>query len=116
MKTITSYLQGLNKEITCIIGENKEENFLVIDKGSSDDIWVHANQISSCHVLCIVPENTDKKGVSYIVKMGAFLCKQHTHKLKKLSNIEFVYTRLQHVDKTDIVGCVTITHAKYITI
>jgi len=116
MKTITTFLQGLNQEITFIVGENKQDNFLVIDKGSSQDIWVHANNISSCHVLCIIPENMNKKGLSYIVKKGVILCKQYTHKLKTMTKVEFVYAPLQYVVKTDTIGCVTITHEKYITI
>jgi len=116
MKTITIFVQGLNEDITFIVGENKQDNFLVIDQGSSKDIWVHANNISSCHVLCIIPENMNKKGLSYIVKKGAMLCKQYTNKLKTLSNIEFVYAPLQYVVKTDTIGCVTVIRGKYIRV
>ena len=114
MKIETIFIQGLNKKITFYIGENKADNFQVIDVSSPKDIWIHANNISSCHVVCQIPEGIQSKEHRYIVKAGALLCKKNTNKLKCLSNIEFIYAKIQHVEKTDVIGCVSVSNSKYI--
>lgn len=61
MKTSSLFIQGLNREITFYIGQKQSENFDIIDLGKDDDIWFHSNNMSSCHVLAILPENIQKK-------------------------------------------------------
>ena len=39
MKTEVLFIQGLNRDITFYIGQNKNENFDVIDKGTPNDLW-----------------------------------------------------------------------------
>lgn len=116
MKSQTIFIQGLNMEITCLIGENKSDNFHVIDNSSPNDIWIHANHISSCHVVCKIPEGMKSKEIRYVVKAGALLCKKYTNKLKSLSKTEFVYCKISDVLKTDVIGCVSVSNSKNITI
>jgi predicted ribosome quality control (RQC) complex YloA/Tae2 family protein len=118
MKIETIFIQGLNKEIIFWIGLNKYDNDEMIDKASPQDIWFHANNISSCHVICKIPdyENICKKAIKYIAKMGALLCKNNTSKLKGVSNIEFVYCTVKNLTKTHIAGCVSVSNGKYITL
>ena len=116
MKTETLFIQGLQKEVTFWIGTSKQDNDEMIDTAAINDIWFHAKNISSCHVICKLPVGVDKKEMKYIIKMGAILCKKNTNKLKSGKNIEFVYTAVQHITKTDILGCVNITNEKSITI
>jgi predicted ribosome quality control (RQC) complex YloA/Tae2 family protein len=116
MKTEILFIQGLNREITFYIGQNKNENFDVIDNGSPDDLWFHANDESSCHVVANVPNDISKKDKKYIIKAGALLCKNNTNKLKKIKNVEFIYTQIKNIQKTIIPGCVTITNDKQIII
>lgn len=116
MKTELLFLQGLNREITFYVGQNENENFDVIDKGSSDDLWFHANKISSCHVVAIIPEDLSNKDIKYIIKAGALLCKKYTNKLRCLKNIEILYTKIKDIEKTNIKGCVQIKNEKIITI
>ena len=71
------------------------ENFEVIDKCSQDDLWFHAKNISSCHVVCQLPEKLSKKEMSYIIKVGALLCKNNTNKLKICKNVEIIYTYIK---------------------
>ena len=80
MKTEVLFLQGLNREITFYIGQNKNENFDVIDKGTHNDLWFHANEISSCHVVASIPEDIKNKERKYIIKAGGLLCKKYTNK------------------------------------
>ena len=107
MKTETVFIQGLKREIVFHIGKNKEDNFEVIDNGKSKDI-------SSCHVVCELPEDIDKKDMRYIIKTGALLCKNNTAKLKSQKNVEVIYTQIQNVTKTKIPGCVLTENTKTI--
>ena len=53
-----------------------------IGKGAEDDLWFHAKDVSSCHVVCEVPDDIKKKKeLMYIIKIGALLCKNNTQKL-----------------------------------
>ena len=116
MKTKVLFVQGVNREITFYIGENQNENFDVIDLGKQHDIWFHANNISSCHVVAILPEDIEKKDLRYIIKIGALLCKSNTNKLKLLRNVEITYSQLKNVVKTTIPGCVEVLNKKVIKI
>jgi len=113
MRSQTTFIQGLNMEITFLIGENKADNFHVIDNSSPNDIWIHANHISSCHVVCKIPEGIKRKDIRYIVKAGALLCRKYTSKLKG-TNTEFVYCKISDVLKTDVIGCVSVSNSKNI--
>jgi predicted ribosome quality control (RQC) complex YloA/Tae2 family protein len=114
MKTEIVFIQGLKREVTFYIGKSQSENFEVIDKGSQDDLWFHAKEISSCHVVCELPESLNKKEFSYIIKTGALLCKNNTNKLKGLSNVEIIYTKIENITKTKIPGCVLTQNEKKI--
>jgi predicted ribosome quality control (RQC) complex YloA/Tae2 family protein len=116
MKTEVVYIQGLDKEITFLIGQNKNDNFDIIDMADSEDLWFHANNISSCHVVACLPEDIDKKDLKYIIKTGASLCKNNTNKLKILKDVEIVYTQIKNIVKTSTVGCVEIKNEKFIRI
>ena len=96
MKIETRYVYGLNRELTFYIGKNQNDNFTVIDRGSPDDLWFHASDESSCHVVCIIPEDIDyKKQFRYIVKYGAHMCKINTNKLKNQKNVKIMYTEIK---------------------
>lgn len=112
MKTEIVFIQGLKREVTFYIGKSQSENFEVIDKGDPDDLWFHAKDVSSCHVVCKLPEKLNKKELSCIIKTGALLCKNNTNKLKGLSNVEIIYTRIVNITKTKVPGCVITQNEK----
>ncbi len=114
MKTENIFLEALQREVVFYIGKTQCENFEVINKGMSDDLWFHANQISSCHVVCKMPDGIDKKDLRYIIKASAVLCKNNTNKLKSLKNVEIIYTQIKNITKTNIDGCVLTTNTKTI--
>ena len=114
MKTENIYIQPLKREITFHIGKKQSENFEVIDKVKSDDLWFHANHESSCHVVCEIPEEITKNELRYIIKVGALLCKNNTNKLKSLKNVEIIYTFIKNITKTNIEGCVITKNTKII--
>jgi len=114
MKTENIFIEAIQREITFYIGKTQNENFEVIDKGSANDLWFHANNISSCHVVAIIPDNIGKKELKYIIKVGALLCKNNTNKLKSIKNVEIIYTQLLNIEKTNTPGCVLTKNTKII--
>jgi predicted ribosome quality control (RQC) complex YloA/Tae2 family protein len=104
MKNELIFIKGLNREIMFYIGKNKEENFDVIKKGTNNDLWFHANNISSCHVVAIIPVDIERRDIRYIIKMGALLCKNNTNKIKNIKNIEILYTKIENIEMTDVQG------------
>jgi predicted ribosome quality control (RQC) complex YloA/Tae2 family protein len=116
MKTENIFIEPLKKEIVYYIGKKKEENFQVIDKGTDSDLWFHAANESSCHVVCKVPDNIEKSDMHYLIKIGALLCKSNTNKLKSQKDVEFIYTYIKNVVKTEIEGCVQTSNVKIIKI
>jgi predicted ribosome quality control (RQC) complex YloA/Tae2 family protein len=115
MKIETIYIEALKKEYIFYIGKNQKENDEVINKSSMSDVWFHANNISSCHVVCKLPEKLIKKEMSYIIKAGALLCKKNTNKLKSMKDVEIIYTYIKNIEKTDVSGCVVTQNTKIIT-
>ena len=57
MKTKSIYFPEIKKEIHYLIGTNAYDNFLVIDEALEDDIWFHSKDASSCHVVCLLPND-----------------------------------------------------------
>jgi len=118
MKTETIFIRGLEREIIFHIGKNELDNFDVIDKGSMRDLWFHAKDVSSCHIVGEIPEDiqSNKKMRNYIIKIGALLCKQNTDKLKSQKKVEIIYTTCKNIAKTDIPGRVITENLKSIFI
>jgi len=113
MKEQNIYVRALKREITVYIGEDKEDNFNTIDNADPDDLWFHADKFSSCHIVCKIPKDFDKKNMRYIVSTGAVLCKSNTNNLKSLKNVTIVYTQVKNITKTNIPGSVIATNKKY---
>lgn len=114
MKTENVFIDALKREVTFYIGKNQNENFEVIDKGSNDDLWFHASELSSCHVVCQVPTDINKKEMRYIITTGALLCKNNTNKLKSMKNVNIIYTKIINIVKTIVPGCVITKDTKTI--
>jgi predicted ribosome quality control (RQC) complex YloA/Tae2 family protein len=118
MKIETIFFENIQKEIEYIIGNNKTENFEIIDNSQPDDVWIHANNVPSCHVIVkIGKDKIDRKEFKKLIKRGALLCRQYTNKIKNDNNVsEFVFTRVKNVKKTDVIGQVTLLEQTIITL
>lgn len=119
MKTETVYFEKLGCSITYYIGKTAADNFDVIDMGSPTDIWFHIEQLSSSHVVMILPELKHKmnsKIYNTILKRGALLCKQNTKKSVSMQNVNITYTQLKNVLKTTRAGSVITQNTKTISI
>jgi hypothetical protein len=114
MKTENIFVHPLKREILFYIGKKQSENFEVIDNGKSDDLWFHAKNDSSCHVVCEIPEDINKKDLKYLIKIGANLCKNNTSKLKSIKEVEIIYTQIKNLTKTEVDGCVITKNTKTI--
>lgn len=118
MKTIQILFSNIIEPIEYRIGKNAQNNFEIIDSGNSNDLWIHAKDSPSCHVIVNIPENIretlDKKQIITIIKKGADFCKENTVGLKSKKNVVFIYTKLCNVTKSNVVGMVYTDNVKYI--
>lgn len=113
MKIERIFFPILQTEIEFRIGTSKEENDKVLDLGNPGDLWFHArNPTSSCHVLAILSQVDvsliPKKEKRKILKKGAELVKRNTAKLRSERCVEMIYCDIQHVKKTEYLGCVLV--------
>jgi predicted ribosome quality control (RQC) complex YloA/Tae2 family protein len=56
-----------------------------------------------------------KKEKQQIITQGALLCKQYS-KLKSAKNVNVIYTKIEDVYKTDVVGSVLTSKGKVIVV
>ena len=120
MKTISLKLSNIpsSNGITYYVGKDAEDNFNVIDKADPEDIWIHATDYSSCHVIAVIHNQNQlsKKQKYTIIIHGIQLCLKNTNSLYQQKNIEFSYTKVKNVVKTDKIGKVIVTNEKKIII
>lgn len=112
MKIVKKYISALKKDIEFKVGENAQENFDLIDHSHGDDLWFHVEGYSSGHVVAnIYGLSLDKKQIRQIITQGAIVCKQQS-KYYFMSNLAVLYTKINDVQKTDIIGTVITKGAK----
>ena len=116
MKQETVYFANIVDDVIYYIGTNASDNFKVIDIGKPDDIWFHAKDLSSCHVVAQIPDYIDKQGLKTIIKRGVQLCKQNTNKLSKCDKVEIICCQVKNVVKTDVLGLVEFTDGKVMVV
>jgi predicted ribosome quality control (RQC) complex YloA/Tae2 family protein len=113
MKVQDIYIRSLFTTVKFYIGENRHDNFDVIDMGMPNDYWFHAKHVSSCHVVAELPDNeVTKRELQEIIQHGCRLCKENTSKLNGLHNVEFIYTQIKNVVKTKTPGMVNLLESK----
>jgi predicted ribosome quality control (RQC) complex YloA/Tae2 family protein len=111
MKIYSTYIPKMKSFVEFKIGMNAEENFKIIDESSPNDIWFHINNRPSEHVVARIPENITKKGLSSIIKQGCNICKHHS-KYSSEKNVEVIYTKIENITKTIIIGTVEVKNEK----
>ena len=97
------------------IGKNAADNFRILDLAESHHLWFHIENASSCHIIAHIPSDINRKNIQYAIKQGAVLCKQHSRYANQ-KNVPIVYTKVQDIVKTNIIGSVQISNAKQIII
>ena len=117
MRTIVKYIDSIRENIEFRVGQHAQDNFDLLDDSSPTDLWFHIRDQASCHVVAAISQRViyDKKQLRHIATQGAVICKQHS-KYKSESNVHVMYTQIQHVSKTAIVGMVNVSRSKAISI
>ena len=118
MRTIIHRFPNINAPVHYHIGTNAQENSHLVEQSKLHDLWFHAEEQSSCHVVAILPPipNMTKKQYTTIIKMGATLCKHNTNKLKKEKNVSIHYTRIKDITLTDTPGMVYTENLKTVIV
>jgi predicted ribosome quality control (RQC) complex YloA/Tae2 family protein len=89
------------------IGENATENDRLVEMSHPEDIWFHAKQTSSCHVVALIPSiKLERKEVQKVIRQGSLLCKQHTKKISSIPKVAIMYTKIKNIERTKTIGCV----------
>jgi len=97
-----------------LIGTNKHENFELIDNSLDTDVWFHIDNEPSCHVI-LKHEGTVRELPKQVIKRCAYLCKINS-KAKTQSHATVIYTALQNVEKTDVIGQVHVSNCKMVSV
>lgn len=101
---------------TIIIGQNKLENFKLIDDSNLYDIWFHIESEPSCHVILKNSDGIKLRDIPrQVVKRCAYLCKINS-KAKTKNNCSVIYTQLENVLKTNIIGKVAVDKYKTVMV
>lgn len=103
-----------NTTYTIIIGKNKNENWSIIDDASGTDLWFHISEMPSCHVILKHDENL-RFVPRQVIKHCAYLCKINSS-AKTMSKCDVIYAPVSNVKKTNIVGQVTVTQSKMVSV
>ena len=111
--------QNISHPVCYNIGKNAQDNKDMILNSSEDDMWFHASDESSCHVVAKLPKIIfSKKQLTTIIKRGAQLCKQNTNSIKMCKNVKITYCYIGQLKVDEYqVGSVSINgHSKTINI
>lgn len=112
---VTVPIYPTQKNVSFMIGKNAQGNDCIISASKSTDIWFHLANQPSCHVVAVIPDDVTKKEKGYIIRKGAELCKQRS-KERSSTSVGVIYTKIQNVLKTDVLGCVNTTDCSQIVI
>lgn len=106
-----------NKEYTIYIGQNKTENWELIDAADNTDIWFHISNYPSCHIIlknidCVKLRDIPRE----VIKRAAYLCKINSSSIiKSMKKCVVIYAPISEVKKTEIVGQVSVTTHKTVS-
>lgn len=133
-RTVTRYIPSMNVNIIYKIGRNAGDNFNLIDESDKNDLWFHINNKPSCHVIARLQnirfttqdndlpnyydihfDTLENKQKQQIITQGALICKQFS-KFKSEQKVEVIYTNIENIHKTEIVGSVTAYKTKIIIV
>lgn len=106
-----------NMEYTIYVGQNKTENWNLIDSAGTIDVWFHISDIASCHVVLKNTNNIRLRDIPrQVIKRCAYLCKINSSIIvKSMSKCNVIYAPISEVVKTDIVGQVSVTNYKTVS-
>jgi predicted ribosome quality control (RQC) complex YloA/Tae2 family protein len=83
----------------CLIGQNKKENWYLLDTSKNSDILFHLSSFPSCYVILKTTYIPPKE----VIFKCAELCRSNT-KYKNLKNIKVDYSLCSNITKGEKVG------------
>ena len=100
MESITYTFDKIEYNIN--IGHNSHNNWKIIDLAKKTDVWFHTENGASSHVILesILPIKDIPRQV---LKRCCCLCKTYS-KSKSVTKCPIVYTTIDNIVKTDIIG------------
>jgi predicted ribosome quality control (RQC) complex YloA/Tae2 family protein len=103
-----------NIEYTIYIGQNKNENWDIIDAAEKNDIWFHVEHLASCHVVLKNVRNDKLRDIPrQVIKRCVYLCKINSSStIKSMTKCNVIYTPISEVEKTNITGQVYVSNYK----
>lgn len=87
------------------IGENSNENDIIISNATQNDLWFHLANLPSCHVILSCSKN--HKATIQMINYCANLVKENT-KFKNLQRVKVHYVPIKNIRKTDVKGKIII--------
>lgn len=82
------------------IGTNAKENNKLIDSSNKLDTWFHLDDLPSCHGVISCPIDKLSKQTIYLCAINI----KKNSKLKKICNVNVIYTQIENIKKTDKLG------------
>lgn len=113
MREYKIYDNKINIELTYLIGSSAQENWDLIDIASQKDVWFHLSQLSSPHVILIIPINVKMSDISKQTLLHCGLACKNNSKYKNLKNVKIIYTEIKNIKKGDNIGQVTTKKTNY---
>ena len=103
-----------NTTYTIYVGQDKKDNWDLIDASMTTDIWFHIAELASCHIVLKNTNNVKLRDIPrQVIKRCAYLCKINSSKnIKSMPKCNVIYAPISEVIKTDIVGQVSVTNYK----
>jgi len=99
-----------NQEYTILIGQSREENAELVNTSDSENIWFHVANSPSSHVI-LKTTCKIKEIPLQVIKRCACLCKSHS-KSKSTPKCDIIYTKVENVESTQVIGQVNTDSAK----
>lgn len=113
MKTFSHEIGQVSYNIW--IGQNARENWDLIDKSESDNLWFHLDEYPSSHVVVSL-DTINPDEIFYpneIIVIACDYCKKNSKLKNTISKVRIVYTQIKNLKKGKQVGSVLVSEQKY---
>jgi|UniRef100_A0A6C0DT08 predicted ribosome quality control (RQC) complex YloA/Tae2 family protein len=99
-----------NQEYTILVGQSREENAELVNTSDPENVWFHVANSPSSHVI-LKTTCKIKEIPLQVIKRCACLCKSHS-KSKSTPKCDIIYTQIENVESTRIIGQVNTDSSK----
>jgi predicted ribosome quality control (RQC) complex YloA/Tae2 family protein len=89
-------------EYEMLIGEDRFDNWLLLDDSVASDVWFHIEGLPSAHVIL---KSSGGRVHRKVIKRAAYLCKINSN-ARRLSRCVVIYTPVSNVIKGSVPGSV----------